>query len=283
LPARSARLLSNTLELALLGDFPIWVYHLLCMATNTYMRDQARNETQADEPQVETRRGVGWPAVLVLLAGALALTIWAYRAGWFNLLSDLTSLRQWALSLGRWAPLAIIALNALQTVVAPLPGQALNWVSGFLFGPWLGTLYTLAGMLTGSLIVLAVVRRFGRPLAERLAGAQRLARFDRLAEQRGALFLFLVFLFPFLPDDLACLAAGLTPLPIWQILLLSLAGRLPGLFVANLIGARASDLAPWQWALFGVVIVALALLFWRFQPAIEERFMRLAERLSRRR
>jgi uncharacterized membrane protein YdjX (TVP38/TMEM64 family) len=233
-------------------------------------------DTNIPETPAPRRRAPGWPAIVAALVGVIALSLWGYRAGWFDIFSNLAGLRALARGWGAWGPLGIILLNAAQTLLAPIPGQALNLVSGYLFGPWLGTLYSLAGMLLGSLIMLALVRRGGRPLAERLAGKDNLARFDAYASRRGALFLFLIFLLPFLPDDLACLAAGLTPLPIPLILVLLLVGRTPGLFVANWIGYSAAGLAPWQWAVFGVVIAALALLFWRFQPAIERQMWRLA-------
>jgi uncharacterized membrane protein YdjX (TVP38/TMEM64 family) len=240
-------------------------------------------------PEMETPEGSGkkqtaWRARGIAAGSAmlalLAIGIAGWLQGWFSLFTDLETLREWTLSLGAWAPVATIALNSAQVLLSPIPGHALNIVSGYLFGPWLGTLYTVIGVLCGSIMALWLVRQLGRPFAERLAGRARLERFDALMRRRGPVFLFWIFLFPFFPDDVICLVAGLTPLPIRKILLLALVGRTPGLFVANLIGHTVTELTLWQWVAFGVVIVLLGGIFWRFQEAIESAVTQLAQRLS---
>jgi len=245
---------------------------------------QQRKNTHQDKTCSDTGLNwLNWQAAVMIPLALFLIGAWGWHRGWFGLFTDLESLRTLALSFGMWAPLGIIALNIVQVIVSPVPGHALNIVSGYLFGPWLGTLYTLIGVLTGCLIVLLLVRWLGRPFAERLAGKKNLERFDAYTRRRGTLFLFWIFLFPFLPDDVACMAAGLTPLPIYQILFLALVGRTPGLFVANLIGHTATDLSPWQWAIFGVALVAIAALFWRFHENIEVYLMQCAERFTVRR
>jgi uncharacterized membrane protein YdjX (TVP38/TMEM64 family) len=116
---------------------------------------------------------------------------------------------------------------------------------------------------------MALARRFGRPWAEKLIKRETLERLDGYSRQRGALFFFLVFLFPFLPDDVACFLAGLTPLPMAELIVLAAIGRLPGIFVANFVGANAAALTRTQIALFIAVLAALALAFWRYQERVE--------------
>ena len=70
-------------------------------------------------------------------------------------------------SWGIFAPLLYILLQIAQTVAAPIPGQLVGSVGGFLFGPW-GTLWTLIGSLIGCWIVFKLARRFGRPLLEKI-------------------------------------------------------------------------------------------------------------------
>ena len=51
-------------------------------------------------------------------------------------------------SFGFFAPLIYVILQIVQTVAAPIPGQVVGSVGGFLFGPW-GILWTLIGSLIG--------------------------------------------------------------------------------------------------------------------------------------
>ena len=146
---------------------------------------------------------------------------------------------------GVWGRLLLIALVAAQTVVAPIPGQVVNFVAGYLYGLGAGLLYSWLGQVLGSALALALARFAGRPIVVRLVGAASLARLEHWAAGRGLSFFFLFFVIPGLPDDLLCFAGGLTRLPLRLLLLLSAVGRLPGLFAAVWLGAYAERL-PWQ-------------------------------------
>ena len=117
-------------------------------------------------------------------------------------------------------------------------------------------------------------------MVERWVRPQLLARWDALVEQRGSWALFLIFLFPFLPDDLICLAAGLSRLPIWWVAVLALLGRTPGIAVSALIGAQSRQLSLGQMALIGLVGLALSVLVLRYHRRLEALMFGLVERLS---
>lgn len=221
----------------------------------------------------------GWLVAGLVLAVLVAATILWWRPV-YGFLSDQEQIRAWVEGSGVWGPLAIILLTIIQALLAPIPGQAIQIVSGYLYGPWLGTLYAGIGIIIGSIITFSLARRFGRPLVVRLIGQQSMARLDDLVRRGGAPFFFLIWLFPFAPDDLACLGAGLTPMPAGQFLVLMIVGRLPGILVSIMIGANAVQIEPvWWLVLLGVIAVAV-LALWRWRERIQELTMRLIERLS---
>ncbi len=92
--------------------------------------------------------------------------------------------------------------------------------------------------------------------------------------------MFLIFLFPFLPDDVACFLAGLTLLPLPELIVLAAIGRLPGILVANLVGANAASFTRTQIAFFITGLTAIALAFWRYQEGIEVAMLKLTARLT---
>jgi uncharacterized membrane protein YdjX (TVP38/TMEM64 family) len=222
----------------------------------------------------------GWPAlVLVLLLLAAGLLLGGQPL--YRFVADQAHVRAWVESLGLWGPAGIVALQVMQVLAMPIPGTAVEAVSGYLFGPWLGALYALVGIVIGSALNFFLARSFGRPLIGRLIGPRSLARLDDLARRGGTLFFFLLWLFPFLPDDLACLAAGLTTMPGGRFLLLVTVGRLPGLLISTWMGAYATHLSPGGWAI-GLAIVGLtAVLLWRWGSSIQERVLRFIGWLSR--
>lgn len=210
---------------------------------------------------------------IVLAALILLLTILGER--FLVLFRDPEPLRLLLAGYHPYAPLVLIALQMAQVLLAPLPGQVLGLTSGYFFGPLWGTIYSTIGNTLGSLLAFLLARTLGRPLVERLVSPNILSQIDKGAQERGLAFFFMLFLLPFLPDDLACYAAGLTSLPLPSLVLASLVGRLPGLAASNLIGAGMGRFSTAQWAIVGVASAAGAMLFWRYQRRIEEAMFRL--------
>lgn len=218
-----------------------------------------------------------WLLIGIILVGLLII-IWMSPIG--TLFRDQEQLSVWLQRWGRWAPLVTITLHVLQVLTAPIPGTAIDAVNGLLFGPWLGTLYSMTGLMIGSTLVMALTRRFGRPLMERFVNPSSIKRIDQLVKRRGSLVIFLIFLFPFLPDDAVCFLAGLTPIPILELVLLALAGRFPGVFIANLLGSHADSLVLWQWIVVGVLFALATGFIWRFRSEIRERILGWLEKIS---
>jgi len=213
---------------------------------------------------------------------AVGVVLWQWGPAIWSLSRDRSALQTWLASFGAWAPLVSIALSALQVIVAPIPGQVTGLVGGYLFGVWLGVLYSLIGVLLGTGTILALSRHWGRPVAARLVPAAQLEKLDYLVERRGELFFFLIFLLPFLPDDLTCFAIGLTRLPIGRMLVLISLGRLPGLIVASWMGAHASSVSPLGWVILIAGVCLLALVYLRWRSAVETRLLGWLERVTHR-
>jgi uncharacterized membrane protein YdjX (TVP38/TMEM64 family) len=140
----------------------------------------------------------------------------------------------------------------------------------------------LIGVILGSGVIVVLTRHWGRPLAARLVPAAQLEKLDHLAERRGELFFFLIFLLPFLPDDLTCFAIGLTRLSIGRMLVWITLGRLPGLIVASWMGAHTRSVSPLGWAILIAIACLLALAYWRWRSAIETQLLGWLERVTHR-
>lgn len=229
------------------------------------------------------RRGNAWtwtraaPLAVLLIVGGAAM--WHWREPLWALFSDQERIRGWVAGFGPWGPLVSIALNVAQVLLAPIPGQFVGLINGYLYGLWLGTLYSMAGLLLGTTLAMALGRWFGRPLVEHVVDADTLARWDGIADRQGPLFFFFVFLLPFVPDDVACFLIGLSPLAIPPMVVLAALGRLPGVFVSCWVGVYATGLPWWAWIPLGGGAAALAWFFWRYQARLESSMVRLIQRL----
>ena len=220
------------------------------------------------------------PLALIAFAAVLLLAVGLYCTHLPGLWSDPASLRAWLLRQGAYAPLAIILLQVIQVVVAPIPGQAVGLAAGYLFGVGPGTLLSLAGTALGSLLAFSLARRLGRPLVERLVPPEWLSRLDAGAQKRRLFFFLVIYLLPFLPDDMACFAAGLTPIPIPALMAVALLGRVPGLWVSCWLGANAVGLGKEGWVLVIAGSALLALTFVVWGEGITRWCMHLARRIA---
>ncbi|MGE5578188.1 MAG: TVP38/TMEM64 family protein [Syntrophothermus sp.] len=226
------------------------------------------------------RRKILPAAMGLLLLGAIIYLVARYGSGYISLFSNPARVKELILRAGPAAPLAYVTLQALQVIFAPLPGQVTSVVGGYLFGIWRGTLLSIAGITLGSLAAFYLARLAGRPLVERLLGEKTLRRADEFVKHKGNITLFLVFLFPFLPDDAVCFAAGLTPIRPLAFTAMAIAGRLPGIIVASMLGNSPNNwiFSTANWVFWVSVAAAAAVLFaiYRFRRRIEEFFRRAA-------
>ena len=142
---------------------------------------------------------------------------------------------------GAWGPLVFIAIQSLQVVAAPIPGQVTGFVAGYLFGTGLGTFYAMVGVTIGFTLVFILARKLGRPFVEYFVDKKTLDKFDYLAKSQGVFIFFLMALLPFFPDDLICFIAGLTKIPIKTLIVVTFLGRLPGNLALAYAGAGLAN------------------------------------------
>ena len=179
------------------------------------------------------------------------------------------AVKAWITSLGIWGPLAFILLQITQTVISPIPGNVVGFVGGLLFG-WWGVLLSTIGSTIGYAIVLILVRRFGRDLVEKLISKELLDKFDYLATEKGSMIFFLIFLIPALPDDVVMCIAGLTKLPIRQLLFMAAVGRFPSVVVTNQLGNSISNDNIGQAVVLAVVsLIVVGFCLWKREAIMQ--------------
>jgi uncharacterized membrane protein YdjX (TVP38/TMEM64 family) len=198
--------------------------------------------TDRRTPRGGSPEGAGTPAggigkrLLGLLIAFAALAVLALGL-WLAPLVTREKVEAVARAGGAWGPFVLLGVQAVQIVIAPIPGIFVPILAGFLYGPLLGTAVTAAGTLAGAGLAFTIGRRAGRPLVERWVGREKLAKARRLVSGRRWLALVPLFLFPFSPSDLLCFAAGVTGLATGPFLLAVALGRFPKDVAWCLVGA----------------------------------------------
>lgn len=179
------------------------------------------------------------PGALVLLSLA-AVWSWSAEGIVYQLCrTDIDSvqrmdgLKAFFAEFGMWAPLVYLVMVTVEVVVAPLPGLMLYAPGGILFGPLVGGAMALGGNIIGAGIACLVTRSLGASLVERFFSRDQWQRIYEAVDQRGPLLIFLLRVNPLTSSDVVSYAAGLTPIPVWKVMLAT------GLAMAPLCFAQA--------------------------------------------
>lgn len=180
-----------------------------------------------------------WKSILpfcLILAILIAAGI-AWGGPIVELVSDPVAFREWVDARGVWGPLVMVAIVAVQILVALIPGEPFEFAAGYAFGVWQGMVLCLLGSLLGGCAAMFLARRFGLKLVKSLFPNQdieNLAIFKK--PDRLKILTFILFLIPGTPKDVMIYALGLTPMGIWQGILLSTVARIPSIITSTLSG-----------------------------------------------
>lgn len=215
----------------------------------------------------ETRRlalAVGILGALALALLALALTGHLQpiiRRCW-DVFQSRDHLRIYVESWGALAPVVFSLIQALQVVIAPVPGELTGAVGGFLFGTLPNILYSTIGLTVGSIMAFLAARIVGLPLVKLAVSDELLEKFHFLTERRGALLTLVLFSIPGFPKDMLCYVLGISPMNFWMFVAVCTVGRIPGTVMLSMCGCAVYD-EDWT-LLASVTITALLLLLVSF-------------------
>ena len=174
------------------------------------------------------------------------------------------TLREW----GILAPVIFITLQALQVVIAPIPGEVTGILGGFLFGQWMGLIYSTIGLTLGSVAAFGVGRWLGARYVRTLVSPETWNKMGFIVEAEGAILCFIIFLIPGLPKDMLCYLFGMSPMPLWVFTLVSTLGRIPGTWVLSAQGAHTAAGNYLEVILLTALVLAVALPLYLYRTRI---------------
>ena len=199
---------------------------------------------------------------IFLIALALLGCILYFAWPFFAVFGNPEQVRDMVVKAGAWGSLVFILLQVIQIFIAPIPGQVIGLAAGYLFGPFWGLAYIIIGSTIGFTLIFILTRKLGRPFVESIISPRALQKFDHLTREKGVLVFFLIFLLPAFPDDIISFIAGLTTIRIRTLVLISLAGRLPGYIMLCLAGNGLADKNLNYVVAITLVLVVLFVVAW---------------------
>lgn len=155
------------------------------------------------------------------------------------------------------SPLAmwwLVAAALATDVLLPVPSSLISTLSGAKLGIVGGTTASWVGMTAGAVLGFALARRWGRPLAVRLASAEDIDRLDRLAARAGPALVVLTRAVPVFAEA-AVLLLGINRLA-WRRFLPALVLSNLGIALAYAAFGEVAGRHEWLPVALGVSVAA---------------------------
>jgi len=180
---------------------------------------------EGEETPMLLRRPVvaGMVVVFLLLVGAYFF-VSSYFG--FSTKIDAEPFQDFVERQGAMGPVVFIGIMALSVLFAPIPNAPIFFAAGLAWGPLLGTLYSLIGLLIGSAAAFWLSRKLGRKWLPRLVGRKIAARTDALAETMGGRVVFFARMLPVVNFDWLSFIAGVTAIKFRTFMVASALGMI---------------------------------------------------------
>lgn len=195
--------------------------------------------------------------IFVLLMGVATLIFWPYiealgteeGRGQFKAFVDASGFLGWLVTLG---------IQLLQIFVAFIPGEPVELMMGYVWGPWLGTFTCLLGIFIGTLTIYLLVRKLGMRFVRRVVGTDDLTKYRFLSDPNKVdITVFILFFIPGTPKDALTYIAPIAPISPPKYLLIATFARIPSVITSTILG---DSLAAGDYLMAVIVFVITALI-----------------------
>ena len=175
--------------------------------------------------------------LLVLLSIIILITIFYLLKPIKYYLNHIDEFKLLINKYGIFSSFIIFLLQILQVIIAVIPGDAVNLLSGYVLGPWLGFIVSFLGIMCGSFIAFYLSRRWGRSLIEKLVKKEKLDNiFNKINPKMTSFSLLILCSIPFMPRDILVYAIGLTPIKPKRFFIIYGISRFPLILLMSFSG-----------------------------------------------
>ena len=219
-----------------------------------------------------------WALVVGVLVATLTLLIWLVISDApsirfvIRLYQDKYFLRDTVAAWGWMAPVVFMAIQALQVIISPIPGEVTGPVGGALFGTTWAVVYSTIGLTIGTLVCFGIGRRWGEPLVRSWLSEHHWNKMNFILEAEGAILCFILYLIPGFPKDIISYLFGISPMPFWVFAVISTVARIPGTWISSYFGAHVGEHQYLYAIAFIAAVTAVCLPLFYYREQIIRRF-----------
>ena len=133
-------------------------------------------------------------------------------------------------------------IQFLQVLFAFIPGEFVEVAAGYIYGPFLGTVLCLVGVLPATCLIFGLTKLLGRKFTRITLDEKDLKKFNFLNDEKKlTTTLFLLYFFPGTPKDVITYFAGITKIKFVPFILISVFCRIPSILTSTLAGGALGE------------------------------------------
>jgi uncharacterized membrane protein YdjX (TVP38/TMEM64 family) len=179
--------------------------------------------------------------LLIFIIAIIYLTI-RFAPGITKLISTPDQFRKLLASYGSISIFVFVFFQIMQVVIAAIPGELLQLAGGYIYGTFFGTVYSLIGILFGSVIAFYISRLLGFGLVKTFIAEKDFEKLNFIVNSpKSEITMFLLFLIPGIPKDILVYLAGFTPIKPTKFFIIFIIARFPGLLASSFVGANIQE------------------------------------------
>lgn len=177
---------------------------------------------------------------------------------------------------GAWGVVILLGIQVTQVIIAFIPGEVIEVISGLLYGTFYGYVICTVGMLIGTVIIFYTVRALGFSYINSTLGEKKLSKYKFLHDTKKLeLVIFLLFFIPGTPKDLLTYFIPFTKIKPSTFFIINTVARIPSILSSTYAGASISQ-GKWLqtvivFAIIGIVGIVGIMLNERFIARLNKR------------
>lgn len=202
---------------------------------------------------------------LLNIVAALVLVsyIALYYSGVLEKINNVEELRKFVKESGQWGILVLFGLTLLQVVVLPIPAAVTILIGVLMYGSTVSFIVSTLGTIAGSIICFLLGKFFGYRVVAWIIGDEKAKKYADFINEKGKISFIVMLLFPFFPDDILCMTAGLTKMTFKFFIITVVLTRPVMIAFVSYFGT--GDIIPFSgWGIpvwIGMFVFAVALLY----------------------
>ncbi len=190
--------------------------------------------------------------ILMLVVASVKMVLWISEP------TNQDILEAWLKQIGMLGWFITVIMQILQIIIAVIPAEPIQIMSGTLYGVSGGLVLNVIGSIIGSTIVFIIGSRLGKPFLYKIIGKEKVDSIQFLHQPQKLEFLLLVImLIPTAPKDILSYLSGLSSIKLGRFLLITTLARIPNNLMFTMIG---NSIKQGDWIIAFSISVAMVVI-----------------------